>query len=229
MIARRFVEGKIQNQRTMLRRNHGGAPQQALEEMARLADLAAAGAPVEALVGIEGAAAQQYFANFAGMLKDKAAAFDFQQRNRRPPTDPVNALLSYLYAVLSKDLTVTLTAIGLDPYLGFLHQPRYGRPALALDVMEEFRPIVCDSAAISMLNTEEIREDHFVRRAGAVGLTPEARKVVLGAHERRIDSLVTHPMFGYTISYRRVLEVQARLLSRHISGEIPDYLPFTTR
>jgi len=228
-IARRFVEGKIRNQRTMLRRNAPDTPEAALRELSRLCDLAASARDLDALIGIEGAAAQVYVAHFSGLLKGVAVDFHFKERNRRPPRDPVNAVLSLLYSLLAKDLTVVAMSVGLDPYLGFLHRPRYGRPALALDLMEEFRPLLCDSVAIFALNTEEIVLSDFVGRGPSVGLTPDGRKKLLQAYERRLESTVTHPVFGYTVSYRRVLEVQARLLARRLTGEIPEYPPFCTR
>jgi len=158
-----------------------------------------------------------------------AGDFDFESRNRRPPRDPVNALLSFLYSMLSKDMVVTLVRIGLDPYLGFYHQPRYGRPALALDLIEEFRPLIADSVAIGVINNGEVRPSDFVTRAGSVALRAEGRKRLLAAYERRLDTEVTHPRFGYAISYRRVFEVQARLLARFLLGEVPGYEPFCTR
>jgi CRISPR-associated protein Cas1 len=154
---------------------------------------------------------------------------DFEGRNRRPPRDPMNALLSFAYAILVKDLTVALLSVGFDPFLGFFHRPRYGRPALALDLMEEFRPLIADSVVLTAVNTGVVRATDFVRRAGAVSLTEACRTRFLRAYERRMDELVTHPLFGYRISYRRVLEVQARLLARHLGGEIPVYPGFTTR
>jgi CRISPR-associated protein Cas1 len=131
--------------------------------------------------------------------------------------------------MLSKDMVVTLVGVGFDPYLGFYHQPRYGRPALALDLMEEFRPLVADSVAISLINTGALRPVDFVTRAGAVALTESGRRRVLDAYERRLDTLVTHPRFGYAISYRRIFEVQARLLARCLMGEIAAYPAFCTR
>jgi CRISPR-associated protein Cas1 len=112
-------------------------------------------------------------------------------RNRRPPRDPVNALLSFLYALLTKEMMVTLVGVGFDPYLGFYHQPRYGRPALALDLMEEFRPLVADSVAIGLINNGELRPSDFIARAGAVSLTDSGRRRVIDAYERRLDTLVT--------------------------------------
>jgi CRISPR-associated protein Cas1 len=131
--------------------------------------------------------------------------------------------------MLSKEMVVTLVGVGFDPYLGFYHQPRYGRPALALDLMEEFRPLVADSVAISLINTGELRPVDFIARAGAVALTESGRHRVLEAYERRLDTLVTHPRFGYAISYRRIFEVQARLLARCLMGEIAAYPAFCTR
>jgi len=231
--ARRFVEGKIRNCRVLLRRNHPDPSQAALDELARLARRARTAAEMPTLLGIEGAAARVHFSNFAGLLKQGAEngemSFDFTTRNRRPPRDPVNALLSLAYAILVKDLTVTLLATGFDPYLGFYHQPRYGRPALALDLAEEFRPLIAESVVISAINNGEVRPDDFVRQLGAVSLTPRGRRQFLGAYERRLAQEITHPIFGYAISYRRVLSVQARLLARCLLGELPSYQPFCTR
>jgi len=231
--ARRFVEGKIRNCRTLLRRNHPEPPQAALDELARLLRRSRTARDMAILLGIEGAAARVYFANFAGMLKQSTnsgeMAFDFATRNRRPPRDPVNALLSLAYAILVKDLTVTLLATGFDPYLGFYHQPRYGRPALALDLAEEFRPLIAESAVLAAINNGEVRGSDFVHQLGAVSLTAQGRRRFLGGYERRLSHKVTHPLFGYAISYRRVLSVQARLLARCLLGEIASYRPFCTR
>jgi CRISPR-associated protein Cas1 len=161
--------------------------------------------------------------------EEAALDFDFDGRNRRPPRDPVNALLSLAYALLTKDLAFVTAAVGLDPYLGFYHQPRYGRPALALDLMEEFRPLVADSVVLSAVNTGIVRPADFVRRGGAAALTPSGRARFLRAYERRMDELITPPVFGYRISYRRVLEVQVRLFARYLAGEIAEYPAFATR
>ena len=155
--------------------------------------------------------------------------FDFTNRNRRPPRDPVNALLSLAYSMLSKDLSIVCHAVGFDPYLGFYHQPRFGRPALALDLMEPFRPLIADSAVLSAINTRMISPRDFIRTGQAVALTPDGRKAFYRAYEQRMDTLVTHPLFGYRVTYRRVLEIQTRLLARQITGEIRDYPPFITR
>lgn len=232
-LARRFTAVKIRNCRTLVRRNADAAPAHAIDRMKELIDAAESAPSLESLLGIEGSAARVYFDAFATMLHppDAAArlAFDFDGRNRRPPRDPVNALLSFGYAMLVKDVATTLVAVGFDPYQGFYHQPRYGRPALALDLMEEFRPLIVDSVVLGAINTGAIQRGDFVCRGGAVALTPAGRSAFLRAYERRIDELVSHPVFGYRISYRRVLEVQIRLLARHLSGEIDNYPPFTTR
>jgi CRISP-associated protein Cas1 len=126
-------------------------------------------------------------------------------------------------------LTVILQAVGFDPFLGFYHRPRYGRPALALDLMEEFRPLIADSVVLNAVNTGVVQRDDFVGRVDAVTLSESGRSRFMGLYERRMDELVTHPVFGYRISYRRVLEVQARLLARYLGGEIPEYPGFQTR
>ena len=158
-----------------------------------------------------------------------AFRFDFAKRNRRPPRDPINALLSLGYGVLAKDLTVLCATVGLDPYLGFYHQPRFGRPSLALDMMEPFRPLVVDSAVISAINQRMITTDDFISAGDAVALTPRGRKSFYLAYEQRMDQLVTHPMFGYRVSYRRLIEIQVRLLARLLTGEIMRYPVFVTR
>ncbi len=230
-IARRMVEGKILNQRTLLRRNTKARHADALNEMKRLAIRATSADDMSQLLGIEGGAARIYFSQFSTMLTAaaKVSGFDFTTRNRRPPTDPVNAMLSYCYGLLAKDLTVGALSIGLDPYQGVFHRPRFGRPALALDLAEEFRPLVADSAVITVLNNGQLAERDFVRRGGAVSLTAEGRRTVITAYEARLAHEVQHPLFGYRISYRRAFEVQARLLGAVLLGEIASYSPMVTR
>ena len=228
-IARQIVFGKIKNCQTLLRRNHREPPSSIVAELERLAEKARTAGAIDNLLGIEGAAARAYFSEFQGMLKTDNMAFDFRGRNRRPPKDPVNAILSFLYAMLIRQAMVTALAVGFDPYLGFYHQPKYGKPALALDLAEEFRPLIADSACISLINNGEIEPGHILTRGGAVALTQNGRRKVIEAYERRMYTLITHPLFGYAISYRRILEVQARLLSRHLLGELPSYPVFRTR
>ena len=235
-IARRLVTGKIRNQRTMLMRNHIEPPDKALRRLKYLAERAEAADSLDELLGIEGLAARIYFGLFAGMLKrggewdgETAVSFDFQARNRRPPRDPVNALLSLGYSLLSKDLTVACYAVGFDPMIGFYHQPRHGRPALALDLMETLRPLIADSAVLSAVNTRMVSERDFVTAGQAVSLTPGGRKSFFRAYEARMDTLVTHPLFDYRVSYRRLLEIQTRLLAKTLEGELDEYPVFVTR
>ncbi len=228
-LARGVVVSKVLNCRTMLRRNSDKPDDTTLFELKQLARKASEAISIESLLGFEGSAARVYFGAFRGMLKSLADAFDFDGRNRRPPRDPVNALLSFAYALLSKDVALAIAASGLDPLLGFFHQPRFGRPALALDLMEEFRPLIADSVVINVINTGVIGERDFLYAPGACALTVDGRKRFLLAYERRMDQPVTHPVFGYRISYRRVLEVQARLLGRRLLGEIAEFPSFRTR
>lgn len=230
-LACRFVQAKVANCRTILRRNHPAAPEQVLQDLKGDQRHAGAAKSLEELLGIEGTAARRYFSEFAGMLKGEGGVmpFEFDGRNRRPPKDPVNAMLSLAYAMLVREWTATLHAVGLDPYLGFYHQPRYGRPALALDLMEEFRPLVADSVVLTAINNGEVRASDFISRMGSVALAVEGRRRFIEVYERRMGQEITHPVFGYQISYRRVLEVQARLLGRYLLGEIPEYPAFTTR
>ncbi|CAI4031444.1 CRISPR-associated exonuclease Cas4/endonuclease Cas1 fusion [Nitrospira tepida] len=230
-LARRFVQAKIANCRTLLRRNHRAAPETVIQELKHDHLQAGLAESLESLLGIEGTGARRYFSEFAGMLKEAepGARFDFTGRNRRPPRDPVNAMLSLLYSMLAREWTVVLHSVGLDPYLGFYHQPRYGRPALALDMMEEFRPLIADSAVLTAINNGEIRPTDWIERMGAVTLTPEGRRRLIDTYERRMGQELTHPVFGYQISYRRVLEVQARLLGRYLLGEIPELPAIITR
>jgi CRISP-associated protein Cas1 len=234
-LARRLVAGKVRNQRTLLQRNHIEPDRNALAGLKEMAERAERAVRLDELLGIEGNAARLYFGGFAGMIKpDEGAAatefsFDFEGRNRRPPRDPINALLSLGYSLLAKDLTVACYAVGFDPYIGFYHQPRFGRPALALDLMEPFRPLIADSAVLTAVNTGMVSPKDFVRAGNSVALTAGGRKGFLRAYELRMDTLVTHPLFDYRVSYRRMLEIQARLLARVLEGEITEYPVFTTR
>lgn len=229
-IARRIVEAKIRNQRTLLRRNHGASPEIALRAMTRLAAQSRRASGLESLLGIEGAAARAYFGEFTGMLKtDQPSTFHLDGRSRRPARDPVNAMLSFVYALLVKDLHVQILSVGLDPMLGFYHQPRYGRPALALDLAEEFRPIVADSVVLSAINNDEVRPSDFIVRGDSATMTDRGRRRIIAAFERRVETEIRHPRLGYSVSYRRIFEVQTRLLSRHLLGELSTYHPFRTR
>lgn len=235
--ARDLVAAKIVNQRTMLRRNWRGEPEerQAVLDRLRAARRSAGGAATSTeLLGMEGDAAATYFRAFARLLKQpdtegELTPFRFEARNRRPPTDPVNAMLSLAYAMLTRHLTIAVASVGLDPYRGFYHAPRYGRPALALDLMEPFRPVIADSVVLSTINTGEVGPSDFVVGTTGTALTQAGRRRFVGAFERRLSQETTHPVFGYQVSMRRMLLVQARLLSRFLLGELPSYPHYLPR
>lgn len=232
-LARGWVQAKIRNSRTLLRRNtrQGDTVEPILTDLARLADRAGRTNDMSTLLGIEGAAAARYFRHFPALFtaSDDTASFEMANRNRRPPTDPVNAMLSFGYALLTRTFLVVLSAVGLDPYRGFFHQPRYGRPALALDMMEPFRPLIVDSVVITAINNGEIRPIDFIHTPLGVNLTPSGRKRLIATFERRLGQEITHPLFGYQVEYRRLFETQARLLGRFLVGEIPEYPNVITR
>lgn len=251
-IARDLVASKIRNQRTLLRRNWKGCggepeamPEALLSEFRQDIDAAEHARSLEALLGIEGNAAARYFRHFRQMISPERRGdpptgtppgqdaalwgFDFTRRSRRPPTDAVNALLSYAYSMLARGLAVTLTAVGFDALRGFYHQSRYGRPALALDMMEPFRPLLADSTVLMVINNGEVGQDDFMRAGDAVNLNERGRRAFIAAFERRLAQEITHPVFGYAAQYRQVLEIQSRLLGRHLLGEIDRLPPFVTR
>lgn len=232
-VARSMVSGKIQNQRTILRRNLDDRDVRLLGRLAVHARQARHAELVGSLLGLEGMSAQLYFGAFHRLFRGAGAwageVFREQGRNRRPPGDEVNAVLSFLYAVLTKECAVVAQAVGFDVYRGLYHSAKYGRPAMALDLCEEFRPLIADSVCLSLFNQGELGRGDFVKRARGVALTPGGRRTALGGFERRMSQMVTHPLFGYTLSYRRVVELQARLLRAVLLGEIPSYRPFTTR
>ena len=236
--ARDVVAAKVKNSRTLLRRNWRAergtdGKEHALARLRRLAQQPPHAATAQQLLGLEGEAAGIYFACFERMLaadmEGGVATFSFATRNRRPPTDPVNALLSLAYALLTRAFTTTISSTGLDPYMGFYHRPRHGRPALALDVMEPFRSLVADSCVIQAVNNGEVKAGDFVFNGPACALKPGGRKALIAAFERRMDQETTHPLFGYRVSMRRLIEVQARLLARHLQGELPTYPQYLPR
>lgn len=232
-IARSLVSGKILNQRTLLRRNAEGLDRRVIGRLALYARQARHARDPASLLGIEGMAAHDYFGNFPRLFRGAGAwageVFAAEGRNRRPPRDEVNAVLSFLYALLTKECTVTAQSVGFEVYRGVYHAPKYGRPALGLDLCEEFRPLIADSVCVTLFNQGELSQGDFVKRARGVALTASGRRAVLSGYERRLNQMVTHPVFGYTVSYRRVIELQARLLRAVILGEVPSYRPFMTR
>ena len=229
---RRMIAGKIRNSRVLLRRNGGVAVARVVGQLAELARRAEEAEAAAELLGIEGAAARLYFGSFPQLVSRAeelpGPAFS-GLRNRRPPADAVNCLLSFCYGLLTKEMLAACLAVGFDPYIGLFHRPRFGRPALALDLAEEFRPLLADSTVLTLINNREVTGTDFLVRAGAVALTADGRKAVIRAWERRMRTELRHPMFGYTVSYRRAVELQARILAAHLTGELPQYEPLVTR
>ncbi len=225
VIARSLVAGKIRNQRTLLRRHGPESSAGVVDQLAGLVTRCAEAKDLGELLGVEGTAARLYFGEYPKLLKRSGETFVLAGRNRRPPTDPVNAMLSFVYALLVRDLTVAALAAGLDPQIGMMHQPHFGRPSLALDLAEEFRPLVADSAVVMAINNGEVREIDLVRRGGAVALTESGRKRVIRAYERRVHVRLRHPLFGYEVTYRRAMELQARQLAAVLEGQLDAYTP----
>jgi len=175
--------------------------------------------------GVEGSAAREYFAYWSKMLADP---WSFPGRNRRPPTDPVNSLLSFAYGLLRSQVMAAVHLAGLDPYIGYLHEVHHGQPAMALDLMEEFRPLVADNLVLSMFNKQQLQPKDFQESLGAYTLKDEARKLFLQTFDRKLNDEFKHPVFDYRCTYRRAIELQARLLSRHLQEGIP-YKPLILR
>lgn len=240
-IVRGIVAGKTANQRTVIRRalrDHAGAmaaPAAArlVEAERRLTDVARRllpAADVEVLRGLEGEAAGLYFAVFDDLVRIDDAAFRFTVRSRRPPLDRLNALLSFLYAMLGHDCRSALEAHGLDPQVGFLHADRPGRASLALDVMEELRPVLADRLALSLVNRRQlVAGDFVVEEAGGVRLTDDARRTVLVAWQERKREELRHPFLGETVPLGLVANIQAQLLARHLRGDLDGYPAFIWR
>ena len=232
-IARSCVAGKIANDRNLLlrhMRDHGDTP--ALRTAAAaLADvlLRLRDSPPDAarIRGLEGEAAAAYFAAFNDLLLANREAFSITSRNRRPPTDPMNALLSFLYTLLAHDCRSALEGVGLDPQIGFLHELRSGRPSLALDLMEEFRAPVADRLALTLVNRQQLSPKDFkTTESGAVQLSDAARKDLLLAWQQRKLETVTHPFLGEKVPVGLLPHLQALLLARHLRGDIDAYPPW---
>ncbi len=179
------------------------------------------------LQGLEGSGTARYFNCYQHLLNKPDL---FNGRTRRPPRDPANALLSYGYTILLNQITSAICTVGLDPYIGYLHSTKYGKPALALDLMEEFRPLIVDSTVISIFNNNILQAKHFKEElGGSYRLNDYGRRTFLTKLEARFDETITHPTFNYKTTYRRSLELQARLLAKYLMDEIPAYPPFTVR
>lgn len=227
-LAREFVSAKIANQATILRR-HGAAPEtiprlRALQRQARSAD------SVAALFGIEGDAAATYFRSFATMFTPKVReTIDFVTRTRRPARDPVNAALNFSYALLVGDVLRAVLACGLDPHAGFLHSSERNKPALVLDLCEEFRAPIADSVVLGAFNNGELQVGSFSDVLGVVNLRETGRRALISAYERRVETTFRHPLFGYSLTWRRAMEVQARLILGVIDGTQERYVGIRIR
>ncbi len=229
-LARGLVTAKIANQRTLLMRNHPSLPDSVPREMAREAEAVTRAGSMDVLRGHEGQAAALYFTRFAGIFKGPPAAeFDKNKRQRRPPPDPINSCLSMAYTMLTHECVTALRLARLEPTIGGYHTSRPGRPAFALDLMEPFRPLVADSVAISAFNRGELVEGHFMRSSSGCILTDSGRRAFFRAYARRMDTEVTHPSFGYRLSYRRMLVLHARMIAAWLIGEVPSLAFLTTR
>ena len=180
------------------------------------------------LIGCEGAGSAAYFSVFGRLIKCDWP-HGFHKRVRRPPTDPVNAMLSYGYVILATQVASTLAGVGFDPYIGYLHASRYGKPALALDLMEEFRPIIVDSVVLTLLNNRQLEPKDFILELNSYRMTDATKRLFLQKFEDRMQEIITHPIFEYKVSYRRCIEVQARLLGKYLTGEVDEYTAFTVR
>jgi CRISPR-associated protein Cas1 len=234
-IARAMVAGKIRNSRwILLRAARDAAPAQRDRIREHAADLAqaltdtATADTVGTAMGIEGNAAQGYFAALRHTLRPADGIPPFTRRERRPPTDPVNSLLSFTYGLLRGLVHGAAEQVGLDPYVGFLHGIRPGKPALALDLMEEFRPVLADRFVLTQLNRSQLRATHFeTLPGGAVQLTEDGRRTVLAAWQEWKTQPWDHPIAGRTVPAGLLPAVQCRLLARHLRGDLPGYLPWT--
>ena len=240
-IVRGIVAAKAANQRAVLRRalrDHGEAMAPADRERLERAEQQLTGAArrtlpaadVAVLRGVEGEAASAYFSVFALLIRVDDPAFTFTVRSRRPPLDRVNALLSFLYAMLGHDCRSALESHGLDPQVGFLHADRPGRASLALDLMEELRPVLADRLALSLVNRKQVAADDFVlEEAGGVRLTDAARKRVLVAWQERKRDELRHPFLDEVVPFGLVAHIQAQLLARHLRGDLDGYPGFIWR
>lgn len=227
-----FVRGKLKNYRiALLRAQREGiadleTSMTRLEQAIRPIDKTTT---IDALRGLEGAGSAAYFGHFGQLIRNPA--FTFKHRNRRPPTDPVNALLSFGYALLLHDLQGAINIVGFDPYLGYLHTQRYGRPSLALDLMEEFRPLVVDAMVLAALNRKALIPEDFTIEplSHAVALTDEGRRTFLRLYEQKKQSKFKHPVMGRQCTYQEAFEVQTRLLGKYLMGETEQYPPLVLK
>lgn len=234
-VARCVLTGKIANCRSVLQRALRDHADKINENQMRTAalrlnhqlDLLEQNCPLDILRGIEGDSAHIYFNVFDHLIVAQKATFQFQQRNRRPPLDAVNCLLSFIYTLLMHDVRSALETVGLDPAVGFLHRDRPGRPGLALDLMEEFRPYIADRLALSLINLQQVQGKGFKRlESGAVVMDDNTRKTVLVAYQERKREEITHPFLGEKVMVGMLFHIQALLMARYLRGDLDGYPPF---
>ena len=232
-LAKAMITGKLQNMRTLLMRYHRSDKKQELEESIEQIQKMIKKIPTAAnkneLLGYEGLGSRYYFGTFNVLIKSEDHAFYFKGREKRPPKDPINAMLSYGYSLLTNEVVNELIRVGLDPYIGFLHSNVYGRPALALDLMEEFRSIIVDSTVLTMINKGMIEQDYFDSTLTMCYLNEKGRKALVQSYKTRMNQEIKHPIFEYQLTYRRTIEVQGRLFSKVLTGEIKEYESFKVR
>lgn len=230
-IARSIVKGKILNQRTLLmRESREGVPglAGAIADLKLLVERVDRTQSLEELRGFEGAASARYFREWPKLIRK--VGFRFPGRVRRPPTDPVNAMLSFGYTLLSNMVFAACHVVGFDPYVGFLHMDRYGRPALVLDLMEELRPVLVDSLVLALINRGQVDPEGFEEAlGGGCRMDRATLRVFLQAWEDRRRTLIRHPLLQQEVPYFRVPELQARFLAKFLLGEAEEYVPFLTR
>jgi CRISPR-associated protein Cas1 len=219
-LVKEIVTAKIHNQYTVLYRH--GQRENSLKKCKNEVKMQAT---IDQVRGIEGVAAREYFSHWSKMLEPE---WGFQGRNRRPPTDPVNALLSFAYGLLRIQVTAGVHLAGLDPYIGYLHEVSRGQPAMVLDLMEEFRPLVADNLVLAVINNRQIQRKDFTESLGAYYLSDAGRKTFLQAFEQKMNDEFKHPVFAYRCTYRRAIELQARLMARHLQEDVP-YRPLILR
>ncbi len=237
-LARNMVAGKLQNSRQIVlrskRENVNDDDQQTLKKTSDKLASALSRLPackdIDSVRGIEGESARTYFSSFDRMVREDRKTFRFNGRNRRPPRDPINALISFLYALLMNDCVAGAEGVGLDPQMGFLHAIRPGRAALALDLMEEVRAVLADRLALTLINRKQIKAKHFIDRpGGAVHLDDSGRKEVVIAYQKRKQEEITHPLLNQKMPLGLVPHVQARLLARTLRGDMDAYIPYLYR
>lgn len=236
-IARPIIAAKVSNYRHLLSRHQRNHPENTSDELItvattlgnRLADIRQA-TSLDALRGYEGECASLYFGTLASLITAQREDFTFHTRSKRPPLDPANALLSFLYSILANDVRSALETTGLDPQVGFLHQLRSGRPSLALDIMEEFRAYLGDRIMLNLINLRQVtKRDFEIRESGEVRISDDARKTLITAYQKRKQEEIVHPLLGEKMTVGLLPHIQAQLMARYLRGDISEYPPFYTK